>query len=250
VPSTWLQAIQAAIYNTWPGLTTDLVANYLPKSTATVKGHINQQRQNLRSTKPKIDEPTTTSRAHMVFAALVEATGQIATGLTGRFPTQSNQGHKYMFVLYDYDSNSILVEAMRNRSDPEFLRAYNKLHQRLLENSFRPTLQRLDNEASAALKRTMREKQIDYQLAPPHIHRRNAAERAIQTFKNHFIAMLCGTADPLFPKYLWDRLLPQAELTLNLLRQSRMHPKLSAYAHGNVHLISTAPHWRPEARGS
>ena len=70
---------------------------------------------------------------------------------------------------------------------------------------------------------------VDFQLAPPHMHRRNAAERAIRTFKNHFIAILCGT-DPNFPIALWDRLLPQALLTLNLLRPSRINPRLSAYA--------------------
>jgi hypothetical protein len=31
--------------------------------------------------------------------------------------------------------------------------------------------------------------------------------------------------------HLWDRLLPQAEITLNLLRTSRLHPQLSASAH-------------------
>ena len=64
---------------------------------------------------------------------------------------------------------------------------------------------------------------------PPHIHRRNSAERAIQTFKNHFIAGLAST-DPNFPLSNWCRLLPQAELTLNLLRPSQLNPKLSAYA--------------------
>jgi hypothetical protein len=37
--------------------------------------------------------------------------------------------------------------------------------------------------------------------------------------------------DPTFPLHLWDRLLPQAEITLNLLRTSRLHPQLSAAAH-------------------
>ena len=70
---------------------------------------------------------------------------------------------------------------------------------------------------------------MEYQLIPPHIHRRNASERAIHTFKNHFIAGLANT-DPNFPLSNWCRLLPQAELTLNLLRASRLNPKLSAYA--------------------
>ena len=64
---------------------------------------------------------------------------------------------------------------------------------------------------------------------PPHIHRRNSAERAIQTFGNHFIAGLAST-DSNFPLSNWCRLLPQAELTLNLLRPSRLNPKLSTYA--------------------
>jgi hypothetical protein len=71
---------------------------------------------------------------------------------------------------------------------------------------------------------------IAYQLVPPHCHRRNAAERAIRTFKEQFVAGL-SSDDPAFPLHLWDRLLPQAEITLNLLRTSRLHPQLSAAAH-------------------
>jgi hypothetical protein len=37
--------------------------------------------------------------------------------------------------------------------------------------------------------------------------------------------------DPTFPLHLWDRLLPRAEITLNLLQTSRLHPQLSAAAH-------------------
>ena len=69
---------------------------------------------------------------------------------------------------------------------------------------------------------------IDFQLTPVGLHRRNKAERAIQTFKNHFMAGLCSV-DPDFPLHLWDKLLPQAEITLNLLRPSCINPKLSAY---------------------
>ena len=58
-------------------------------------------------------------------------------------------------------------------------------------------------------------------------HRRNAAERAIETSKKHFIAGLFSR-HPNFPMQLWCRV--QAELTLNLLRPSRLNPKLSAYA--------------------
>jgi hypothetical protein len=90
--------------------------------------------------------------------------------------------------------------------------------------------QTLDNQASSALKNFFTTHDVEYQLVPPHCHRRNAAERAIRTLKEHFVAGL-ASADPDFPLHLWDRLLTQAEMTLNLLRTSRQHPQLSAAAH-------------------
>ena len=99
----------------------------------------------------------------------------------------------------------------------------------------------LDNECSNELKRATLKNKILYQRVPPHVYRRNAAERAIQTFKYHFLAGL-ASSDPDYPTGEWDRLLPQAVLTLNLLRNSRVNPKLSAHAflHGNFN-FNTIP---------
>ncbi|KAL7478346.1 LOW QUALITY PROTEIN: hypothetical protein ACHAW6_006995, partial [Cyclotella cf. meneghiniana] len=79
---------------------------------------------------------------------------------------------------------------------------------------------------------TIKESGMTYELVPPDMHRQNRAEKAIQTFKDHFVAILSGV-DESFPMHLWDRLLPQAEMTLNLLRQSNVAPKVSAYAYMN-----------------
>jgi hypothetical protein len=95
---------------------------------------------------------------------------------------------------------------------------------------FQAKLQTLDNEASATLKNFFTVNDIAYQLVPPHCHQCKAAERAIRTFKEHFVTGL-SSVDPAFPLHLWDRLLPQAEITLHLLRTSRLHPQLSAAAH-------------------
>jgi hypothetical protein len=95
---------------------------------------------------------------------------------------------------------------------------------------FKPKPQKMDSEASSALKNYFTEQDMTYQLVPPNCHRRNAAERAIRTFKEHFVAGL-ASVDPDFPMHLWDRFLPQAEMSLNLLRTSRLHPQLSAAAH-------------------
>jgi hypothetical protein len=71
---------------------------------------------------------------------------------------------------------------------------------------------------------------MTYQLVPPHDHRRNRAKKAIQNFKDHFVAILSG-GDKEFPLNLWDLLLPQAENTLNMLRPSWMTPTFSAYTY-------------------
>ena len=50
------------------------------------------------------------------------------------------------------------------------------------------------------------------------------------TFKAHFIAILAGLPAS-FPIRLWCELLPQAELTLNMLRPSHARPMVSAHTY-------------------
>jgi len=84
----------------------------------------------------------------------------------------------------------------------------------------------LDNECSAEFKERIKSNNMKYQLVPPHDHRWNIAKKVIQVFKAHFISILCG-ADKSFPLHLWDRLLGQAEHTLNMLTGS--HPSWSTF---------------------
>jgi hypothetical protein len=63
-------------------------------------------------------------------------------------------------------------------------------------------LQILNNEASAAYKEAITFKwNATFQLVPPDMHHHNWAERAICTFKDHFLAILAGV-DSAFPPYL------------------------------------------------
>ena len=71
---------------------------------------------------------------------------------------------------------------------------------------------------------------INMELVPPECHRRNAAEVAIHNFKAHFLSVLAGVADNFSPS-LWDRLLPQTEIMINLIQQSNATPNVSVYAH-------------------
>ena len=71
-----------------------------------------------------------------------------------------------------------------------------------------------------------------YQLVPPNVHRRNVAERAIRTFKAHFLAILAGV-DPNLPKYMWENLLVQTELTIKLLQKATLKPSMPAWEYFN-----------------
>jgi hypothetical protein len=183
-------------------------------------------------------------KCHYIYATTLE-TNQIYSDLTGRFPATSLSGNKYILILYDYDSNSVLSAPMKNRGDKEMVWAFDFLIQALIVRGLKPHLQGLDNEAPLALRNYLTQQGITYQLAPPHIHRRNNAERAIKTFKNHFIAGLCSV-DPTYPLKLWYELLPQATITLNLLKKSRINCACQRMPNWMGILISTEHLWIPQ----
>ena len=186
--------------------------------------------------------------------------GQTFQDLTGRLPVTSNRGNQYILVVYDYDSNSLLLEPLKSRLKEAILAGYKKIEQRLKACGCDPQFQRLDNEASTLLMGHLEEEEVDYQLVPPNKHRANLAERGIRMVKGHGKSIRYG-ADSRFPKECWCRTLPQWEMTVNMLRGSRLNPKHSAYEHvyGRFDYTKTpiAPvgtrvmaHLKPEVRGS
>jgi hypothetical protein len=64
------------------------------------------------------------------------------------------------------------------------------------------------------------------------MHWRNKDEQMIWHFKHHFLSILANE-DGAFPLYLWDLLLLEAKLTVNLLRQATINPKISTWEYFN-----------------
>ena len=121
---------------------------------------------------------------------------------------------------------------MKNCSESEIVCSYTTLHEYICLRGLKPTLHILDNECPAGLKTFMTKADENFQLVPPHGHRANHAEKSIGTFKEHLITSICSY-DPSSPMHLWDRNIPQATITLNLLRPSRINPRLSSEAQLN-----------------
>ena len=131
-------------------------------------------------------------------------------------------------ITYHCDANLILAGTFTSRNYKHRLLAYDNLIQILCNNKLTVDLQIINNEVSTEYKRAIMEKwNANDKLKPPNTHRSNATERAIHTFKAHFLSILAGVA-PYFPRNLWDLILPKTELTLNLLRQATLQPSISA----------------------
>jgi hypothetical protein len=89
----------------------------------------------------------------------------------------------------------------------------------------------LDNKVSDNMKNNIRDTcKLVMELVPPGCHRRNTAKVAIHNFKAHFLSILAGVANNFTPN-LWHWLLPQTEITINLVQQSNATPNILAYAH-------------------
>jgi hypothetical protein len=174
--SALLQAFKNGHLITWPGLTEKAINKHLKLTPATSMGHMNQRRQNTRSTSKTlitsdIEDFTTTdtnsgTKSHLVYAVLIDQ-GQLYTDLTGKFLVRSSKGNSYVMVCYVFDCNYVKVVPMKSRSASEWVKAYDHIHQELTDKGFKPKLQTLDNEVSAALKNFFTTNDVEYKLVPP-----------------------------------------------------------------------------------
>ena len=141
--------------------------------------------------------------------------------------------------MYSHDANYIHVEPMGRLVD-----AFRRGHAFFKSKGFHPKFERLDNETSKEFQDYMKSENISFhQYITPNSKRCNAAERAIRMFKNHFISTLLCTVDKDFPLQLWDAILPQTEMTLNLMRGSHTYrPGINSTANTTL-LPSNFPTW-------
>ena len=250
--STLQTAMEKNFLPPLPGLTKHTLAKYTPNLEATMMGHLDNIRKNYKSTKkdtPDVDpvedtfpEPQSLNeRTHHCYLATTEPNKNLVyTDQTGRLPVPSTTGNNYLLIAYDYDSNNILLRPIKNMTAEALTEAIAEVHHTLTLGGCKPKFHRLDNECPTKVKEYFERREVKYQLAPPNDHRTNAAERAIRTAKNHLIAGW-WSMDKAFPLQLWDKTIPHAELTLNLLRGSRINPNLSAWEqlHGRYDFNAT-----------
>ena len=265
--STFENAARMGWLGNLPKITANMIAANRPHSMMTAYGHLNRLRQNLRSTTPKPPPPPTDipltpptppqnlsdeqisnqlfiynddliegeHPEEMVTKALDMANLSPAEkkalsiffDATGKFPFTSYDNSAY--VLICVYKNYIHAETMPDRTAPSYVAAYRSAFKffRKLGHVF--SIARLDNETSALLEQFMEiEAKVNHEYISAGTHRANKAERAIQTWKNHYLAGI-ASADKDFPMNRWTDLNKQAEITVNVLRPFADNPLISAY---------------------
>ena len=229
-----MKAIKKNYFSTWPGLTTDLVLRYLPKSAYASYDHLRQCYKGTQSTKTRqsnnfisvtqvepdsyviesiFPESSDYAITYEVYLKIYDIQNKIYTDLTGRFPVTSIKGYEYIMVAFEADSNHIMAEPMKPRKASELTTVYAKILKMLTSRGLNPKLHILDNKFSQTIIDFMLSVDEKYKLVPPHIHIPNASDRAIQNFKNHFISGL-SSVHKLFPMHLWCRLITQSIFSL------------------------------------
>jgi hypothetical protein len=108
-------------------------------------GHLDGRRKNIQSTTigvpvPDIDDfypeqPEDTTRTNYCFLTAAAPQQVVYTDQTGRLPQPSESGHNYVLVAYDYDSNAILIRALKNKTAATLTEAIKSVHQTLANST-------------------------------------------------------------------------------------------------------------------
>ena len=228
---TLKQAVCAGYLKSWAGLTPQSIKK-LTEPDYTYFGHLDHVRKNIQSTqddewKHTLESPIV-NKSNTFYHKIINFNDTISTDQTGKFSCMSSKQMNYILVTYSYDTNAILARPLKSKSSTELTTVIVKIHQYLTKRGYKPKHHWLDNEVSTKLLDTLQDMNVTVHLVPPYCHRKLAAERAIRTYKNHFITILCMT-HPEFPMKLWCSLIPQSEMTLNMVRPCRFNPLMSAH---------------------
>ena len=145
---------------------------------------------------------------------------------TGDIGTHSFDRNTAIMIFYDSETKFIKAIPIVQGTSPS--EAYKEAFQFFADRGHKGNWFCADNALSKGVRTWLESNGVQVQLVPPYNHRANIAERIIQIFKDHFVSCLSGV-DPTFPHKYWHMLIPQAELTLNMLRRSKTDPSKSAY---------------------
>ena len=233
--STTRKVLRNGHLKTWPHIETKCLNK---NNENTLLGRLDAARRKSKKTsvsnskdkeEEEEEEIIQEEKTNLFIRKVIELDETSCSNQTGKFPCVSSRGNRYLMVVHSCNANGILLRAIKNRTGDELRTTLESVFDCLTERGFKPKFHMMDKEAAIKTINMIKRQKINLQLAPPDLHRRSPAERAIRTAKNHLLSGLARMRDK-FPAHLWCRLIQQAEMMLNMLRPCGTNPKLSAHA--------------------
>ena len=226
--STLRVALNEGWLKTWPHMD---MQHLQKEAESTVLGRLDTIRKSKTKVNSKISKEEMNikqePKTNLFIAKVMNLDETTCSDQTGKFPCISSKGNRYIMTIYCYDANAILLRPIKNRTGNELSKTLEDAFDYLTERGCKPKFHIMDNEAAKNTITMIQRKKINLQLAPPDLHRRSPAERAIRTAKNHILSGIASTHKD-FPTHLWCRIIDQGEMTLNMLRPCRTNPRMSA----------------------
>ena len=94
------------------------------------------------------------------FTRVYDVRNTVFSDQTGKFPTHSHRGNKYIMVMAEIDRSVILVELLKSRKDPELTRQYSSMMLRLKRAGIVQKKHILVNEVSEIVKNIIKEEYV------------------------------------------------------------------------------------------
>ena len=96
--------------------------------------------------------------------------------MTGNFPFVSLDGSICYFIMYHYESNSILATLTNRPTDTIIFEAYKEKFDMLVSKGFKVKMNLMHNQATKHINKFLAKKECELQLVEPHNKQLNAAE--------------------------------------------------------------------------
>ena len=140
-------------------------------------------------------------------------------------PVLSNKVNIYTFILYNFDSINILSESMKNWgcyiNDVRLYYTISFYYQTrdLIKITY------VSKWVTQSTKEKNHKHNFIFKMVTPGLHWVNNIKQKIQTFNDHSVLGMCKS-DTKFTLKLWDHVLPQAKITLNIPLLYCLHHQL------------------------
>ena len=122
---TLKQAINNDQLLSWPVIDKLNFGKYIVDTKAIHMGHLDEERQYLQSTKQQSAKKPSHKALEIINTIIPFDAKSMACGnLTGPFPYTSLRGAKYLFILYDYDANTIFAHTLKSKQVHEIKQAW------------------------------------------------------------------------------------------------------------------------------